>query len=170
MVNEMGIETIAIIGLSLFQAKASMDAAEDQAQAGIDQANIQSENKAKEVRIKAARQRSSFLNSGLTLEGTPLSAINSTFNSGIADINQITSNANKSSKNLISNARTEAITSLATTAIGTGFGSGNPFASGNSGSANGGFNAITSNPSFGMGEYGKGFSNYSDGTRIDWMN
>lgn len=114
----MGLETIAILGLALFQADAAISQSEDEAQAVIDQANLDAENKSKETRLRAARQQVSFLNSGLTLEGTPLSAINSTFDAGIADVNQITSNANKQAKNIIAAGRTQAISSLGQAAIG----------------------------------------------------
>lgn len=124
----MGLETIAILGLALFQADAAIGQSEDEAQAVIDQANLDAENKSKETRLRAARQQVSFLNSGLTLEGTPLSAINSTFDTGIADVNQITSNANKQAKNIIASGRTQAIGSLGQAALGTSFGGGDMFA------------------------------------------
>lgn len=123
----MGLETIAILGLSLLQAHSAIEQSEDEAQAVVDQANLEAENKSKQTRLLAARQQVSFLNSGLTLEGTPLSAINNTFDVGLADVNQITENANKQAKNIISSGRTEAISSLASGVSGMSFGGGDIF-------------------------------------------
>lgn len=123
----MGIETIAIIGLSLLQADAAISQSENEAQAVVDQANIDAENKAKETRMLAARQQVSFLNSGLTLEGTPMAAIQNTFSTGLQDINQITTNANKQSKNIIKAGRMEAIGKIASTGAGMAFGGGDMF-------------------------------------------
>lgn len=119
----MGIETALIIGATLLQAKGQMDAAKDQAKATVREANLVSENKAKETVLKAARLQSSFLSSGLTLEGTPMSVIDDTFNVGIADLNQIKDNANIQSKNLISQGRTQALSTIAGGFSGMDFGS-----------------------------------------------
>tara|TARA_R110000851_G_scaffold246062_1_gene398765 strand:- start:6495 stop:6962 length:468 start_codon:yes stop_codon:yes gene_type:complete len=121
--------TAALIGLSVFSAVSSIGAAEDQAEATVEQANLEAENKAKQVRLKAASQQVSFLNSGLTLDGTPLSAIQNTFDTGISDVNQITSNANTQAKNIISSARTDAIGSIAGSFAGASFGGGDIFGS-----------------------------------------
>ena len=122
----MGVETLSFLslGLGLFQAHSGIGAAEDQAEAVVAQGNLQAEDRARRVRLNAATQQSSFLNSGLTLDGTPMSVIQNTFDVGISDINQITSNANKQSKNILSQARTQAITQIAGAAIGAagGFG------------------------------------------------
>lgn len=123
----MGIETIVILGLSLLQADAAISQSEDQAKAVINQANLDAENKAKETRFRAARQQVSFLNSGLTLDGTPMAAIQSTFKTGLEDVNQISSNANAQAKNIISAGRAEAIGKLASGVSGVSFGSGDMF-------------------------------------------
>lgn len=128
----MGLETIAILGLSLLQAHGAISQSEDEAQAVIDRANIDAENKSKETRLRAARQQVSFLNSGLTLEGTPMSAIQSTFSTGIKDIDQITTNANKHAKNIISSGRMQALSHLASGISGS-FGGGNIFGASNTG-------------------------------------
>ena len=125
----MGIETIALIGLAAASAASGISNAKDEAKSVVEQANIDAETSSKKTILKAARQRSSFLNSGLLLEGTPLAAIDDTFNIGIQDIDQITSNANAKSKNIVSSARTEALTSLAGTAMGS-VGSGSLFGGG----------------------------------------
>lgn len=80
--------------------------------------NIEAKNKAKQVQARASKVKVSFLNSGLTLAGTPISAIESIFDVGLEDINLISKNANTQSKNIISKARNDAILSLATAAVG----------------------------------------------------
>ena len=152
MVNKMGLETIAIIGLSLFQANSKLKQSEkqqnqlaDQAardqEAIIDQGNLDAANKSKEVRLRAARTQLSFLNSGLTLEGTPMAAINETFAVGLDDINQINKNSSTRAKNvgtaaqnsinnIASSTRTEVLGDLAGTAIGS-FGGGDIFGTNN---------------------------------------
>lgn len=119
----MGIETIALIGLATASVVSGMSNARDEAKSVIEQGNIDAKSSGKRTVLKAAQQRSSFLNSGLLLEGTPLAAIDDTFNIGIQDIDQISSNANKKSKNIISSARTQALMTLATTAATVGGGS-----------------------------------------------
>lgn len=126
----MGLETIAIIGLTALQARSSMRQAEDQAEAVVSEANINAENRGRQTRMNAARQQVSFLNSGLTLEGTPMAAIQNTFSTGITDINQITTNANKQAKNIMGAARMEAISSFAKMGMGMSFGGGDNIFSG----------------------------------------
>ena len=121
----MGIETAILIGSTLLTAHQTVSQAEDEAQAVVDQAELQSSNKALDIQRKAASQQVSFLNSGLTLEGTPISAITSTFDTGLEDLELIQSNANTQSKNIISSARGQVISSFAQT--GAGFASGGLF-------------------------------------------
>lgn len=122
----MGLETIVILGLSLFKANAAIEQSEDRAKAIAEQGSLQAKKKGKEVRLRAARQQSSFLTSGLTLEGTPMAAIQSTFATGLEDIDLISTNANKRAKNAISAGRTAAIGELAGGIAGS-FGSGDIF-------------------------------------------
>ena len=128
----MGVEVMALltIGSSLLQARATNQAAEADAEAVVRQGELQGREKAKEVRLRAARQQSSFLTSGLTLEGTPMAAIQSTFATGLEDINQISENTNIRSKNIISTGRTEALSGLAGSVAGS-FGSGDIFSGSN---------------------------------------
>ena len=111
----MGIETLVLVGLSLFQASAAMSQAEDQADAAIREGDLRAKEKAKETRLRAARQKVSFLNSGLTLDGTPIAAINNTFDVGLEDVNQIQENSRIKAKNIIKSGRTEAIGKIAGT-------------------------------------------------------
>lgn len=109
----MGLETAAFIGLSLFSGMQANKAAKQEAKATIAEGNVALKNKAKEVAQKAASQRVSFLNSGLTLDGTPQSIIDATFNTGLEDINLMSSNYNTKAKSQISAGRSAALSSYA---------------------------------------------------------
>lgn len=136
----MGLETIIFAGLTAFkainsittansQAKNITKNATNQAQATIDAGNIAAANKAKEIRAAAARQTVSFLNSGLTLEGSPGAIIDETYTTGATDLAQLSKNYNTSSDNIISAgnaASKQAISAGRSAAIGdivSGFGS-----------------------------------------------
>jgi hypothetical protein len=109
----MGLETAAFIGLSVFSGMQQVSAAKKEAKATISEGNIALKNKAKEVAQKAAAQRTSFLNSGLTLEGTPDNIISATFNTGLEDLNLMSSNYNTKAKSQISAGRSAALSSYA---------------------------------------------------------
>ena len=115
----MGIETAIILGLVALKASQQMkageqqakqlnDLAQAQAKAGVKEGEFAAKNKAREVTLRAARLQSSFLTSGLTLEGTPGSAIQSTFSTGLEDVNQILSNTSQSSRNAVAQGRFQA--------------------------------------------------------------
>ena len=123
----MGLETIAILGLSAMKADSAVRQSQSQANAAIDQANIDAKNKAGQVTQRTSSAQSSFLNSGLTLEGTPMASIKGMFNSGIQDVNQITTNADRQAKNILSKGRTQALSALAEGVAGASFGSGGLF-------------------------------------------
>jgi acyl CoA:acetate/3-ketoacid CoA transferase alpha subunit len=114
--NNMGVDVAAIASLvsAVSQTASSFSGinnAKREASAKVAEGNIAAENKAREVLLKAAQARSSFLTSGLTLEGTPLAAIDDIFTVGLADINQIRSNTNVAASGIVSNARTKALKS-----------------------------------------------------------
>jgi len=131
-----GATTAIMIGFTALSAVSSIQQGNAQAKATIAEGNLVAKNKAQEVQLKAARQQSSFLTSGLTLEGTPMSVIESTFNTGIEDINQIRSNYGAQAKNQIAAGRSAALGKIAVGMKGIDFGS---IAS------SGSFNPITSN-------------------------
>lgn len=120
----MGIETILFMAFTGLQAVSGMMNAQSQADAAVKQGNLQMAEKAKQVRYATARQNVSFLNSGLSLEGTPMDVINETFDTGIKDIQAIGANANAQSKNIIGQARTQAIGQIAGAFGGMGGGGG----------------------------------------------
>jgi len=115
--------SIAIGALTLLKAQQQVSAAKSKSDAVIAEASLAATNKRKQVQRKAASQVSSFLTSGLTLDGTPQGVIQETFATGLEDVNQIIQNAKTQSKQIISAGRAEALGSLA-----SGFGS--AFASG----------------------------------------
>lgn len=119
----MGIETALIIGLTAASALGQIENSKQQAKAITKEGNIAAQNKARETQIKAARVQNSFMNSGLTLEGTPENVITGTYDTGIKDINQIKSNYDSQAKNVISQGRTAALSTMAGSFAGAGFGS-----------------------------------------------
>jgi len=138
----MGVKmaTAVILALTAFSAYSGMQTAQEQAKAEVSQANLNNQaaveqgdlenaERAKRTRALAGQQKVSFLNSGLTLDGTPQFALNQTFQTGIDDINLATRNtqraakatsarANSSASSIIGNARSQAISSLASVGVG----------------------------------------------------
>lgn len=120
----MGVETAIIIGLSAASAVGQISNANREAKDTIKQGNLETQNKAKQIIARTAAAQSSFLTSGLTLEGTPSAALNSMFDSGLEDISQLGSNYNSKAKSIISQGRTAALGTLAGSFAGASFGSG----------------------------------------------
>jgi len=67
--------TLAIIGLTALSAVSQIKQSEREAEAIAEQGTLAAKSKAKETKLRAARAQSSFITSGLTLEGTPMAAI-----------------------------------------------------------------------------------------------
>jgi len=120
----MGVTTAIMLGLTTLSAMSSMSNANKEAKAAIAEGNIVAANKAKETKLKAARLQTSFLNSGLTLEGTPMAAIDDTFSTGLADIGQISSNYNNKAKSAINKGRSQALSGFASAFMGMGMSQG----------------------------------------------
>lgn len=118
----MGLATALILGSTLLKTVTEQKAAKAEASAVVAQGELDAANKAKEVQLRAARAQSSFLTSGLTLEGTPAAAIQGIFSVGLEDIDQITSNAGTQAKNIVSKARSDALANIMSTASGMDFG------------------------------------------------
>jgi len=164
----VGYATIALTALQFIssgiQAQQQQKQAKAQANATIAQGNIDLQNKAQEVARKVATQKVSFLNSGLTLAGTPQNALNSIYNTGMADLNQLGSNYNAQAKNQIQAGRTAAINSLASSfgnfAVGQ-IGSGS-FGSMFGGSPLGNLNQVN-NSGFGTSGWGTSVVGYNGG-------
>lgn len=145
----MGAASILFLGLTALSAGSKFSAARDQAKEVVRQSEVAGKERAKSTRLKAARQTVSFLNSGITLEGTSGDIVSETFDTGIADIKQISRNANVKSRNIVSSARTDAISSIVSSAAGAGFGTsaGSMFSGAQ-------FGAQTGGQAFGSGGFG----------------
>jgi len=139
--------TAAMVALSAVSAVSQTSAANKAAKATVAEGNIVAANKAKDIAKVAASQKVSFLNSGLTLEGTPMNVIESTFDTGITDLNQISSNYNAKAKSQVSAGRQAGISSLFSAFAGasmagmggtsSGFASGSSFGAGTTSLFNG---------------------------------
>ena len=125
----MGIETAILLGITAMSAVGSFQASKAQAKATVAQGKVESERRARITKATVAKQKTSFLNSGLTLSGTPQDVFESTFDTGIADTKQIITNANRSSSNTMSSARTKLMTDVAQMGV-TGFGAMGGFGAG----------------------------------------
>lgn len=120
----MGLETAILVGLTGLSAIGQMRAGQDQAKQIVKEGNIAVRNKAQEVQLKTARLQTSFLSSGLTLEGTPNLAIQGAYDVGLQDLRQLRGNYNAKAKNAISSARSAALGTIATAVAGASFSSG----------------------------------------------
>ena len=113
----MGAEVaIALAGIqvigSVLQAGSQSRAATKAARAGIEEGNLNLANQQKVIAAKAASQKTRFLSSGFTLEGTPMSVIDSTFQTGAEDLALMGENYNTRAKNQVAAGRNAAISSL----------------------------------------------------------
>ena len=111
----MGIETAIIalgVGSALFGAVSAGNQAEATAKATVAEGDLKASELAKDARLKAARAQTSFLNSGLLLEGSPMASIDSIFTTGLEDVAQTQSNAQTAGKNAARKGRSDAIGGL----------------------------------------------------------
>lgn len=118
----MGLSSLATVGLTFAQNQATQQNAKGQANAVIQQGEIEANNMARKTDLTAATQTNRFLSSGLQLVGTPQADAAGTYATGAQDVNQIISNANQQSKNIYSSARTTMINNIAKSAKGLGLG------------------------------------------------
>lgn len=109
----MGVATAVIAGLSLASAIGNFNQSKSEARQTAKQGAIAAQNRADEIKRLAAKQRVSYLQAGLELEGTPQAVINDTYNTGLADINEIKSAYNQRSKNIMTQARANLLGSIA---------------------------------------------------------
>jgi hypothetical protein len=129
----MGIETAIFVSLIAAQAISQVSNASSQAKVARTNALAKSSalkqegdlavsEKAKEIKLRGARQTSSFITSGLTMEGTPMDVLNETFDVGIADIQNIGRNYQTNRENVLRGGAAESssiINAGRTEAIGT---------------------------------------------------
>jgi len=86
-----GVVTAIVAGVvatvaAVAGAYVAAENAEDQANAAKREGRQQQALSAKRTRARAASQRTSFLSSGLTLEGTPQNVLDETYTMGIQDV------------------------------------------------------------------------------------
>lgn len=101
--------------------------AEDQANALAREGALKAKERDKQTRRLAGQQKSSFLSSGISLEGvdgTVNAILSDTYKTGLEDVDLIKKNYNNASKSTIGQARANLIGSLGKTAISaySGFG------------------------------------------------
>lgn len=112
----MGWETLAMAGFQALQATNQMNQGTAAAKATVAEGANQAQNAANDTARATGKLRSSFLSSGLTLEGGPMAAISQAFDVGNTNISRIVSNANTTAKNQINTARSQALATLASAA------------------------------------------------------
>jgi hypothetical protein len=105
------VASLAMSGMSI---AANNKNAKAQANAVAQEGALRAQERAKQTKMLAAKQKTSFLNSGISLtgEGTPQAMLDDTYNTGLADIGQIKSNANTQSKNIMAQARSQMFSTL----------------------------------------------------------
>lgn len=118
----MGWETVAIIGFQALSSAQGMSAANKQAKGITAQGAFYAKQAADKTVQGTGKLKTSFLQSGLTLDGGPMDVLTAAFNKGYTDISQIKTNADNAAKNVVSAARSKALMSLASSAAGA-FGS-----------------------------------------------
>lgn len=126
-----------------------------EARAAVEQGDLVARNESIKTIARAAQQKTSFLNAGVYLEGTPAGVLASTFNTGLEDVNRIQSNAQTMARNSVAAARSKAISSIisgvtgAAASAGAAFGTSALMGGGAAGGAGGGasvFGAPTTSP------------------------
>jgi len=101
----MGIETAIIIGLVAAKGALDVAQAKKEAKGVTSEAEQQADARARDAVKRGSTAKTSFLNSGFELEGTPELSITSILNAGQQDINTIGKNANAKSASIMSAAR-----------------------------------------------------------------
>jgi len=114
----MGWETLAIVGFQAISGAAGMSSANKQAKAITRQGEQEAMATAQNTLRTAGKLQTSFLQSGLTLEGGPMDVLKQAFGQGYTDIGRIKSNADAGAKNVVSAARTKALQGLASGVAG----------------------------------------------------
>lgn len=114
----MGWETLAIVGFQAISGIQGMKAANSQAKGIAREGEYAAQTTADNTIRSTGKLQTSFLQSGLTLEGGPMDVLKSAFSKGYTDIGRIKSNADAGAKNVVSAARTKALQGLASSAAG----------------------------------------------------
>lgn len=109
----MGIETAVIAGLSVASAIGNYNQSKSESRQTAKAGAIAAEKRADDIMKLASKQRISYLSAGLELEGTPQNVINDTYETGIADVNNIIGSYSQKSKNIMTKARADLLGGLA---------------------------------------------------------
>jgi vacuolar-type H+-ATPase subunit H len=120
----MGWATAAMAGFSLLQASNTIEQGKAQASAYAQQGTYQAKQIADNTVRKAGTLQTSFLQSGITLDGGAQEVLSQAFGQGTTDINRTIDNANNQSKNIMNQARTKALSSMASMATMAAMGGG----------------------------------------------
>ena len=113
MANPFGI----ISGVAgAFQSIGEYNQAKSNARTLKKEAKVTALNRAREIESLASTQRVSYLNSGLELEGTPMSVISDTVQIGREDVAAIKSSYKTQVKNLMTEARANLLSGLVSSA------------------------------------------------------
>lgn len=118
----MGWETLAIAGFAGLNAVNTMNAGTAQAQALAEEGGRQTKTIADNTIRTTGKLTTSFLQSGLTLEGGPMDVLTQAFAQGRTDISRTADNYNNQAKNAVSAARTKALSSLTSSFASAGSG------------------------------------------------
>ena len=130
---------VASLAMSGMAAASAYKNSKNQAKAVAEQGAMKARERAKQTQMLASKQKTSFLSSGISLtgEGTAEAMVQDTYDTGLADINQIKSNYNQQSSNIMSAARSKLLSdvgkmgmSVAMAGVGGAFSSGGSFAAG----------------------------------------
>lgn len=111
------IGQLAIAGLRVASAISDYKQSKSQAKSIKEQGRQMAAARANEIRALAAEQRVSYLASGLELEGTPMSVINDTYNTGMKDIAAIKSNTKTQMKNTLKQGKSSLLSGLASAGV-----------------------------------------------------
>lgn len=109
----MGVATAVIAGLGVAGAIGQYNSAKSQARQVEKQGAITAMKRADEIKKLAAKQRVAYVSAGLELEGTPQVVMTDTYNTGIADVWNIKTNAEQQAKNIRKTAVAQLLGNLA---------------------------------------------------------
>ena len=144
----MGIETVALIalagGASAAQGYQSIKTARSQAKAVAEEGALKAENVGTRTKQRAGEAKASFLASGFDLFGTPQTSVQGIYQQGEEDVGRIITNSNRTSKNIVTKARNEAIMNLVKSVGNVAMGSAGGGGGGFNDATGGGFNTMFS--------------------------
>jgi hypothetical protein len=104
---------LTMAGLSLAKGVGDFNASKSEARRLKTEAEIKMKTRRKEIQKLIAEQKVGYGQAGVELEGTPQAIIQSTYNTGIEDINAIADSYNRTIKNTIVKAKANLLGSIA---------------------------------------------------------